>query len=169
MFITKLCNSANRLKHLSIDGSTAFCYAFAAFSVSWYFTQSVELRGLGISPSQGHYRHTGHHNSEKTHTDMHGSSGIQTHDPSVWGGEDSSYLRPRGYCARSSKHLSIIILKISKQVYKFRIKKNLKEKILIYLNAATFPLYGRLLSEYSIECTREAKTILFHILWTHHS
>jgi hypothetical protein len=29
-------------------------------------------------------------------TDIHALSGIRTHDPSVWGGEDSSCLRPRG-------------------------------------------------------------------------
>jgi hypothetical protein len=37
-------------------------------------------------------------NTEKTHTDIHASSGIWTHDPSVWAGEDSSCLRPLGHC-----------------------------------------------------------------------
>jgi hypothetical protein len=59
------------------------------------FTQSVGLLGRGISPSQGRYLHT-----EQTHTDIHASSGIGTHDPSVGACEDISYLRPRGHCDR---------------------------------------------------------------------
>jgi hypothetical protein len=35
---------------LSISGSTAVCWVLAAFSVSWYFTQSVGLLGRGMSP-----------------------------------------------------------------------------------------------------------------------
>jgi hypothetical protein len=38
--------------------------------------------------------------TEKTHTDIHASGGIRTHDPSVWAGEDSSCLRPSGHCDR---------------------------------------------------------------------
>jgi hypothetical protein len=34
------------------------------------------------------------------HIDIHASSGIRTHDPSVRTGEDSSCIRPRGYCDR---------------------------------------------------------------------
>jgi hypothetical protein len=36
-----------------ISGFTALCWALAAFSVSWSYTQSVGLLGRGISPSQG--------------------------------------------------------------------------------------------------------------------
>jgi hypothetical protein len=39
-------------------------------------------------------------NTEYTHTNMHASSGIRTHDSSVWAGGDSSRLRPRGHCDR---------------------------------------------------------------------
>jgi hypothetical protein len=39
-------------------------------------------------------------NTEETHTDIHASSGIRNHDPSVLAGEDSSCLRPRGHCDR---------------------------------------------------------------------
>jgi hypothetical protein len=35
---------------------------------------------------------------EKMHIDIHASSGIQTHDPSVRVGEDSSCLRPHDHC-----------------------------------------------------------------------
>jgi hypothetical protein len=39
-------------------------------------------------------------NTEQTHTDIHASSGIRTHDPSVRASEDSSCPRPRGQCDR---------------------------------------------------------------------
>jgi hypothetical protein len=44
-----------------VYGSTALCWALAAFAVSWSFTQSVGLLGQEISPSQGRYLHTGQH------------------------------------------------------------------------------------------------------------
>jgi hypothetical protein len=33
---------------------------------------------------------------------MHASSGIRTHDPSVWAGEDVSYIRQRGHFDRQN-------------------------------------------------------------------
>jgi hypothetical protein len=36
----------------------------------------------------------------QNNTNIHASSGIQTHDPSVRAGEDSSCLRPHGHCDR---------------------------------------------------------------------
>jgi hypothetical protein len=45
----------------SLYGSTALCWALAAFSVSSSFTQSVGLFGRGLSPSQNRYLHTGQH------------------------------------------------------------------------------------------------------------
>jgi hypothetical protein len=40
-------------------------------------------------------------NTEETRTDIHASSGIRTHDPSVRAGEDISRLRLRGgHCDR---------------------------------------------------------------------
>jgi hypothetical protein len=50
---------------------------------------SVGLLGRVISPSQGLYL---------TQTDIHASSGIGTHDPSVRSSDDSSWPRPRGNC-----------------------------------------------------------------------
>jgi hypothetical protein len=73
-------------------GSTAFCWASAAFSVSYSYTQSVGLLGRGISPSQGRYLHTD--------ADIHALSGMRAHDTSVRASEDSSCLRPRGHCDR---------------------------------------------------------------------
>jgi hypothetical protein len=43
------------------NGSTAHCWAFAAFSV-FFYTQLVGLFGQRISPSQGCHPHRGNHN-----------------------------------------------------------------------------------------------------------
>jgi hypothetical protein len=65
------------------------------------FTQTLGLLGRVISPSQGHYLHTGQHRHRiNAYTDIRASSGIRTHDPSVRANEDSSRLRPRGHCDR---------------------------------------------------------------------
>jgi hypothetical protein len=65
------------------------------------YTQSVGLLGRVISPSQGLYLHTGQHKHRvNAHTDIHASSGIRTHIPSVLAGEDGSCLRLRGHCDR---------------------------------------------------------------------
>jgi hypothetical protein len=54
-----------------------------------------------ISPSQGHYLHTGQHKHIiNAHTDIHALSEIQTHDPNVRANEDSSCLRPPVHCDR---------------------------------------------------------------------
>jgi hypothetical protein len=39
-------------------------------------------------------------NTEETHTDIHASSGIRTHDPNIWAGEDNSCPRPGSHCDR---------------------------------------------------------------------
>jgi hypothetical protein len=48
-------------------------------------------------------------NAKQTHTNIHASSGIGTHDLSVGADEDSSCLRSRGHCdrMRHSAHLVI--------------------------------------------------------------
>jgi hypothetical protein len=61
------------------------------------FGQSVGLLGLGISPSQGRYLHRTTQ-TEQTQTNIHASSGIRSHDPSVRASEDIS--RPRGLSDR---------------------------------------------------------------------
>jgi hypothetical protein len=72
------------------------------FSFLILFTQTVGLPGRGISPSQGHYLHTGRHKHRiNAYTDIHALIGIRTHDPSVWASEDSSCLRPHYQCDRS--------------------------------------------------------------------
>jgi hypothetical protein len=88
-------------------GSTALCWALAAFSVSWSYTQPVGLFGWGISPSQGLYLHTEQHKYRINahNSDIHALSGIRTHDPNVITSEDSSCLRPRGHCVWLTLHL----------------------------------------------------------------
>jgi hypothetical protein len=62
-----------------------------------HFSQTVGRLGRIISPSQGRYLNTG----QRIHTpNIHALSGIRTNDPSVRASEDSSYLKPRGYCDR---------------------------------------------------------------------
>jgi hypothetical protein len=75
--------------------------ALPAHSRPWpliqFRTQTVGLLGRVISPSHGLYLNTGQHKhriNAYTHTpNIHALSGIRTHD-------DSSCLRPRGYCDR---------------------------------------------------------------------
>jgi hypothetical protein len=49
--------------------------------------QSVGLLGRAICPAQVRY----------LHTDIHASSAIETHNPSIRAGETISYLRPHGH------------------------------------------------------------------------
>jgi hypothetical protein len=73
------------------------------FSFIIFFTQTIGLLGRAISPSQGHYIHTGQHKHRiNAHADIHALSGIRTHDPSVRVSEDSSCLRPRSPCGRQA-------------------------------------------------------------------
>jgi hypothetical protein len=68
-----------------------------------HFSQTVGLLRRVISPSQGRYLNTGQHKTQnkRIHTpNIHTLSGIRTHDPSVRMREDSSCLRPGGYCDR---------------------------------------------------------------------
>jgi hypothetical protein len=66
-----------------------------------HFSQTVGLLGRVICPPQGRYLHTEHKhriNAYTHQTSMPSLSGIRTHDPSDRESEDSSCLRPRGYC-----------------------------------------------------------------------
>jgi hypothetical protein len=62
----------------------------------WIYGHLVRLLGRGVTPMQGLYLHrTTQH--KKTRTHIHASSGIRTHDPSVWAAEHSTCLRPLGH------------------------------------------------------------------------
>jgi hypothetical protein len=58
------------------------------------FKQTVGLLGRGISPSQGRYLQIRENKeNNRTHTYIHASCGIRTHDRSVRASEESSCLR----------------------------------------------------------------------------
>jgi hypothetical protein len=71
-------------------------------------TRAVGLLGRGISSSQGRYLHPGQHRIN-AHTDLHASSGIRTHYPSVRASEEGSYLRPHGHCDRPLLFITLFI------------------------------------------------------------
>jgi hypothetical protein len=62
--------------------------------------QFLNLYTVGRTPWTGDQPVATH--TEKSHSDIHASSGIRTHDPSVRAGEDSLCLRRRGRCDRLS-------------------------------------------------------------------
>jgi hypothetical protein len=67
-----------------------------------HFSQTAGLLGRVISPPQGRYLNTGRHKHRiSSYTpNIHALSGLRTHDSSVRASEDSSCLRPCGYCDR---------------------------------------------------------------------
>jgi hypothetical protein len=74
------------------------------FSSVIIFTQTVELLGRVISPSQGRYLYTGQPKHRiNAYTDIHVLSGIRTPHPNVRASEDGSCLRPCGHCDRRVK------------------------------------------------------------------
>jgi hypothetical protein len=81
---------------LFVIGPLAYSHQNKFGTVDLY-RQSVGLLEWGIGLSQGRKDTT---NTEETQTDMHASSGVRTHNPSVRSSEDSSCLRPRGHCDR---------------------------------------------------------------------
>jgi hypothetical protein len=83
--IIKACNDFETKMAVFCDISTIYVWLYCPlldlgrfFSFLIFLTQSLGLLERGISPSKGRY----------LHTDIHASSGIRTHDPSVWAGED---------------------------------------------------------------------------------
>jgi hypothetical protein len=83
---------------LALQPSWALAYSFS-FMIT---LQTVVPLGRVISSSQGLYLNTGQRKQNKyTHTpNIHALSGIRTYDPSVRASEDSSCIRPLGYCDR---------------------------------------------------------------------
>jgi hypothetical protein len=66
----------------------------------WIYGQWVALLGRGISPVARPLPTQDNTNRDTTRTDIHASSGIRTHCPSVRVGEDISCLILRGPCDR---------------------------------------------------------------------
>jgi hypothetical protein len=86
---------------LCIYGSTDLLLDLGRFSQllhllhsQWDSLDGGTARGLTATYTQNNT------NTVYTHIDIHASSGIRSHDPSVWASEDSSCLRPRGHCDR---------------------------------------------------------------------
>jgi hypothetical protein len=52
----------------------------------------------GDQPYPKDATYKGHHKHRKTQTYIHTSSGIRIHDPSIWAGENISFLIPFGHC-----------------------------------------------------------------------
>jgi hypothetical protein len=110
-----------------------------ARSVPWsliqfrnHFSETVGLLGRVINSSQGRYLNTGQHKHRNKHThtpNIHALSGIRTHDPSVRASEDSSCLRPRGYCDWLLMRFTPWNSEVSKEYVAsiFRIKKQSEE------------------------------------------
>jgi hypothetical protein len=117
---------------LSLYGSTTLCWTLAAFLVSLSFIQSVGLLGRRISPPQGRY----------LHTDIHASSGIRTHDPSVWAGEESLCLRPCDRCDRFSSDVPcywiVLIRKILAILWQLHVLYDCDEKLIYGSTLAQF-------------------------------
>jgi hypothetical protein len=68
------------------------------FNFVIFSTQTVELLGREISPSQSCYLHAEQHRHViNANTDIHALSRNRIHDPSVQASEDSSCLRPRDH------------------------------------------------------------------------
>jgi hypothetical protein len=85
--------------YLSIYGSTALCWALAASSVTWFFTQSIGLLRKGYQPVA---RPLPAHRTAQTQNKL-----TQTSMPQVWfeptipvfeRAKTSSCPRPRGHC-----------------------------------------------------------------------
>jgi hypothetical protein len=75
---------------LSLDLGRFFCFLIL------YTVGRTPKTGIGAS--KGRYLHTRQHKRRiNLHTDIHTSSGIWTHDPSISASEDSSCLRPHGH------------------------------------------------------------------------
>jgi hypothetical protein len=85
--------------HVSIYGFTALVDLDRFLSFLFY-TQSVGPLDGGTARRKAATYTQKNTNTELTHTDIHASSEIRTHDPSVRAGEDGSCLSPRGHCDR---------------------------------------------------------------------
>jgi hypothetical protein len=66
------------------------------------YRQSVGLLGRVISPVARPLPTQDNTNTEETRTNIHASSEIRTHDPSVWTGEDTSCLGPLDHYDRQT-------------------------------------------------------------------
>jgi hypothetical protein len=112
-------------------GFTALCWTLVAFSVSWSFYTDSMTPWTGDQPVA---RPLPTHRTAQTQnkrTDMHISSGIRTHDFSVWAGENSSCLRPSGHY--DQKYRSQVNWNVSKHVYDLILSTNCFSRACFFL------------------------------------
>jgi cytidine deaminase len=79
-------------------------WTLATFSVSSSIQCQQGFLGGGSARRKAATYTQNNTNTEYMHTDIHVSSGIQTHNLSVQVGEDSSCLRPCGHCDQQLNH-----------------------------------------------------------------
>jgi hypothetical protein len=85
---------------LPIYVSTVFLLDLGGFFSFVIYIQSVGLLGRGSARRKATTCTQNNTNMEYTHTNVHASSGIWSHDLSVRASEDGSCLRPRNCCDR---------------------------------------------------------------------
>jgi hypothetical protein len=79
-------------RHISLYSSTALCRILAVFQFLDLFTQSVGLLGQGSARRKTPLVQDSI-KTKSTHTDIHASSEIRTHNPSIRTCENGSYLK----------------------------------------------------------------------------
>jgi hypothetical protein len=88
-----------KTKPISVSGSTTLAELGRFFSSLILYTVSMTpwTSDQPVTKPLPTHRTT---QTQNKRTDIHASSEIRTHDPSVRSGEDGSCLRPRGHCDR---------------------------------------------------------------------
>jgi hypothetical protein len=87
------------------------------------YSQLVRFLGWVISPVARLLPTQDNTSTEETHTDIHASSEILTHDPSVRASADISCLRPRGHSYRLTSYQNNKNDGLTKSVQSWRRKK----------------------------------------------
>jgi hypothetical protein len=91
-------------------GSTALCWAFAAFFFQFLdpiHSQYDSLDGESAHRKAANYTRNNTNRINAHNTDIHALNSIRIHDPSVRASEESSCIRPRGH---SDRHYFIYIV-----------------------------------------------------------
>jgi hypothetical protein len=104
---------------LKIELFIIYLYIYLSMALQPLWTmaafQFLNLRTVGRTPWTGDQpvaKLLPTHSTTQTHTHIHASSGIQTHDRSVRASEDSSCLRPRHHCDRPSEFRLLHVLRV---------------------------------------------------------
>jgi hypothetical protein len=95
--------------------------------------------------------------TEYMHTDIHDSSGIQTHDPSIWVGEDGSCLRLRSHCDQLTALLHTLNYFPTQSPWRFRhlyvsCDEFLYACVIEMCHQSIQPVFNLLLHRYAYAC-----------------